>query len=131
VECLNHQGDMLLAQSDKEAGRAVAPNNYTWFTGRWGTDLRKTDFQPNSFIPSYLCSFAPFGDAIYKAPPEDQPAGAAMITPLLSSVEVNGREVPLQAGMAVTAEINTGRRRVIEYLMSPLLEHVHESMRER
>lgn len=48
-----------------------------------------------------------------------------------SSVEVNGREVPLQAGMAVTAEINTGRRRVIEYLMSPLLEHVHESMRER
>ena len=47
------------------------------------------------------------------------------------SVEVNGREVPLQAGMAVTAEINTGRRRVIEYLMSPLLEHVHESMRER
>jgi len=48
-----------------------------------------------------------------------------------SSVEVNGREVPLQAGMAVTAEINTGRRRVIEYLMSPLIEHVHESMRER
>jgi hemolysin D len=48
-----------------------------------------------------------------------------------SSVAVNGREVPLQAGMAVTAEINTGRRRVIEYLMSPLLEHVHESMRER
>jgi hemolysin D len=48
-----------------------------------------------------------------------------------SSVAVTGREVPLQAGMAVTAEINTGRRRVIEYLMSPLLEHVHESMRER
>jgi hemolysin D len=48
-----------------------------------------------------------------------------------SSVEVNGREIPLQAGMAVTAEINTGRRRVIEYLMSPLIEHVNESLRER
>jgi hemolysin D len=48
-----------------------------------------------------------------------------------SSVEVNGREVPLQAGMAVTAEINTGRRRVIEYLMSPLIEHVNESLHER
>jgi len=48
-----------------------------------------------------------------------------------SSIEVHGREVPLQAGMAVTAEINTGRRRVIEYLMSPLLEHIHESLRER
>jgi hypothetical protein len=83
VECLNHQGDMLLAQSDKEAGRAVAPNNYTWLAGRWGADLRQIDFQPNSFVPSYLCRFAPFGDAIYKLPPEDQPAGAAMITPLL------------------------------------------------
>lgn len=48
-----------------------------------------------------------------------------------SSVEVNGRDIPLQAGMAVTAEINTGRRRVIEYLMSPLIEHVNESLRER
>jgi hemolysin D len=33
--------------------------------------------------------------------------------------------------MAVVAEINTGRRRVIEYLMSPLLEHLDESLRER
>jgi len=33
--------------------------------------------------------------------------------------------------MAVTAEINTGRRRVIEYLMSPLIEHVNESLHER
>jgi multidrug efflux pump subunit AcrA (membrane-fusion protein) len=48
-----------------------------------------------------------------------------------SSVLVNGREAPLQAGMAVVAEINTGRRRVIEYLMSPLLEHLDESLRER
>ena len=48
-----------------------------------------------------------------------------------SSVLVNGREIPLQAGMAVVAEINTGRRRVIEYLMSPLLEHLDESLRER
>ena len=48
-----------------------------------------------------------------------------------SSVPVNGREIPLQAGMAVTAEINTGHRRVIEYLMSPLIEHVNESLRER
>jgi multidrug efflux pump subunit AcrA (membrane-fusion protein) len=48
-----------------------------------------------------------------------------------SSVLVNGREAPLQAGMAVVVEINTGRRRVIEYLMSPLLEHLDESLRER
>ena len=48
-----------------------------------------------------------------------------------SYLGVNGHQVPLQAGMAVTAEINTGQRRVIEYLLSPILEHVSESLRER
>jgi hemolysin D len=42
----------------------------------------------------------------------------------------NGR-VPLAPGMAVTAEIQTGERRLINYLLSPLVRHVSESMRER
>jgi len=39
--------------------------------------------------------------------------------------------LPLEPGMAVTAEIKTGQRRVIEYLLSPLLRYKHEGMRER
>jgi hemolysin D len=42
----------------------------------------------------------------------------------------NGR-VALTPGMAVTAEIQTGERRLISYLLSPLVRHVSESMRER
>src|SRR5262249_50347635 len=42
----------------------------------------------------------------------------------------NGR-VQLTPGMAVTAEIQTGERRLISYLLSPLVRHVSESMRER
>jgi hemolysin D len=42
----------------------------------------------------------------------------------------NGR-VDLTPGMAVTAEIQTGERRLISYLLSPLVRHVSESMRER
>ena len=38
---------------------------------------------------------------------------------------------PLEPGMTVTAEIKTGRRRVIEYLISPLLRYRHEGLRER
>jgi hemolysin D len=38
---------------------------------------------------------------------------------------------PLEPGMTVTAEIKTGRRRVIEYLLSPLLRYKHEGLRER
>jgi hemolysin D len=37
----------------------------------------------------------------------------------------------LGPGMAVTAEIKTGRRRVISYLLSPLTRYRHEVARER
>jgi hemolysin D len=48
-----------------------------------------------------------------------------------STVQVDGRQVTLSPGMAVTVEIKTGRRRLIEYLLSPLLKSVKESLRER
>lgn len=48
-----------------------------------------------------------------------------------STIAVDGRQVPLAPGMAVTVEIKTGRRRVIEYLLGPLLKAINESMRER
>ncbi|OED43794.1 hemolysin D [Endozoicomonas sp. (ex Bugula neritina AB1)] len=44
---------------------------------------------------------------------------------------VKDKEVPLQAGMSVTAEIRTGDRRVIDYLLSPLQQYQSEALRER
>jgi hemolysin D len=41
------------------------------------------------------------------------------------------RSAPLSPGMSVSAEIRTGRRRVIEYLLSPLQRRVQEAGRER
>jgi hemolysin D len=46
-------------------------------------------------------------------------------------MQVEDRLVNLTPGMAVTVEIKTGRRRIIEYLMSPLLRYRQESLRER
>jgi len=43
----------------------------------------------------------------------------------------DGRALPLEAGMAVTVEVMLGERRVIEFLLSPLLRYRHESGRER
>jgi hemolysin D len=48
-----------------------------------------------------------------------------------STMQVEGKQVNLSPGMAVTVEIKTGQRRVIEYLLSPLLKSVKESLRER
>ena len=48
-----------------------------------------------------------------------------------TSMQIDDRLVNLEPGMAVTVEIKTGKRRIIEYLMAPLLRYKHESLRER
>jgi hemolysin D len=44
---------------------------------------------------------------------------------------VNGADVRLKPGMAVTAEVQTGHRRIIEFFMAPFLKYKNESIRER
>jgi len=53
------------------------------------------------------------------------------IRPLKNSIMVDGAEEPLTPGMAVTAEVKTGRRRVIEYVLDPVMRYQAESFRER
>jgi hemolysin D len=48
-----------------------------------------------------------------------------------SSINVDGKRIALSPGMNVTAEIKTGKRRVIEYLLSPIQKTVTESLGER
>jgi hemolysin D len=48
-----------------------------------------------------------------------------------TQMPVDGKLVNLSPGMAVTVEIKTGKRHVIEYLLSPLLRYKQESLRER
>lgn len=47
------------------------------------------------------------------------------------TIFVNGEDVKLTPGMTVMAEIKTGERRVIEFLLSPLLRIQDESLKER
>lgn len=48
-----------------------------------------------------------------------------------STIAVEGKEMPLSAGMSVNVEIKTGERRIIEYVLSPLMQHKRESLNER
>ena len=48
-----------------------------------------------------------------------------------SAITVDGKNVNLTPGMAVTVEIKSGKRRVIEYFLSPLMQYGDESLRER
>lgn len=48
-----------------------------------------------------------------------------------SAVSVDGRDVNLSPGMAVTVDIRTGKRRLLEFILSPLLRYRQEGFRER
>ena len=48
-----------------------------------------------------------------------------------STIIVNGKEVKLIPGMEVTAEVQTGHRRIIEFFLAPLLRYKQEGLRER
>jgi hemolysin D len=56
---------------------------------------------------------------------------AARVTLDRTAMEVDGKPVNLASGMAVTVEIKTGSRRIIEFLLSPILRYRQESLRER
>jgi len=60
-----------------------------------------------------------------------QPAYVARVTLAETAIDTEEGRKALETGMAVTAEIKTGRRRVIEYVLSPLLRYRHEAARER
>jgi hemolysin D len=55
----------------------------------------------------------------------------ARLTLAKGQIDVDGRLIHLAPGMNVTAEIKTGRRSVIDFLISPLKQRVSESARER
>ena len=73
--------------------------------------------------------------------PRDKPfAGAqqtqnlvfpATLKPERVTMDVDGQIVPLKPGMAVTVEIATGKRRILEYVFSPLVETASRAMKER
>jgi hemolysin D len=48
-----------------------------------------------------------------------------------TSMNVDGRPVALAPGMSVSIEIKTGSRRIIDYFLSPLMQHAHESFNQR
>ncbi len=56
---------------------------------------------------------------------------AVALAPDRTTMPVDGVNQPLTSGMAVTVELKTGRRRLIEYLFSPLAETASTAMRER
>jgi hemolysin D len=56
---------------------------------------------------------------------------AARVSLDREQMQVDDRLVHLSPGMAVTVEIKTGSRRIVSYLLSPLMRYTQNSLRER
>lgn len=77
-------------------------------------------------------------DEAGKPPPQSQqnaqPADSAYVARLSiaeTTVQTEQGPMAIEPGMTVTAEIRTGQRRLIDYLLSPFMRYGHEALRER
>jgi hemolysin D len=64
----------------------------------------------------------------------DEKRGAifpATLTLTRCDIQIDGKRIRISPGMNVTAEIKTGKRRVIDYLLSPIERAGSESLKER
>jgi hemolysin D len=90
--------------------------------------LRKERDAPN---PDRTQSSATSSSAETKDSGPTDAAYVARISLDETSVDTEEGPLSLEPGMTVTAEIKTGQRQVISYLLSPFMRYRHEALRER
>lgn len=102
-----------------QAGQAAAIKVDTFTFTRYG------------LVPGRVASVS--GDVVKRDDDasKQEPAYAARIALERTSLDVDGRATPLSPGMAVTVEIKTSQRRILDYLLSPISRHVQEAFHER
>ena len=59
------------------------------------------------------------------------PVYEVFITPLETTLLVEGKRVPITSGMSLTAEIKVGKRRIIEFFIYPLIKYLDEGIKVR
>ncbi|MCS4511899.1 HlyD family type I secretion periplasmic adaptor subunit [Xylophilus ampelinus] len=73
-------------------------------------------------------------DTVTQDAVNDEKRGAifpALISLDQSHIDVDGKNIRLAPGMNLTAEIKTGKRQIIDYLISPIQRRTSESLKER
>jgi hemolysin D len=121
---------IIVPKEDKLEVEAMLENRDVGFVEKGQVAALKIDafpFTKFGFVPGRVVHIS--SDAI-----KDEKRGllySVLIELDKSSIVVNGKDIPLSPGMSVKADIKTGSRRVVEYFLSPLLQHKKESLHER
>jgi hemolysin D len=87
--------------------------------------------EPEALLGQVDASRAPVEKTFAGAQPTQNLVFPVTLHPERDYMMIDGRRTPLSPGMAVTVEIATGSRRILEYVFSPLVETASDAMKER
>lgn len=133
IEAMVSNHDIGFVQVGQQAAIKIDTFDYTKYgllRGRVGTVSQDAILRdnPNDKSPDR----AQGGDKRDSSEPKGQElVYAARVLLDQTQMQVDDRLVNLVPGMAVTVEIKTGSRRIINYLLSPIQKHMQQALRER
>jgi hemolysin D len=87
--------------------------------------------EPEALLNQADASKAPTEKTFAGAQPTQNLVFPVTLHPERDYMTIDGKRTPLTPGMAVTVEIATGSRRILEYVFSPLVETASDAMKER
>jgi hemolysin D len=85
------------------------------------------DFQKYGTLPGKVTHI----DRDSKEDPRQGPVYTIAVTPLKQELKVNGRWQRISSGLSLSAEVKTGKRRIIEFFLYPMIKHLDEGMSVR
>lgn len=126
--------EAMLLNKDKgfvREGQEVRIKLETFPFTKYGTLSGEVLSVSNDAIP-----FQANGDAAAQKEETAKDAAGPLVFPIRISlneekIRIDGADVAITPGMSVTAEVKIGDRRVIEFLLDPLLKMTDEAFRER
>jgi hemolysin D len=87
--------------------------------------------EPDASLNEADASRAPADKTFAGAQPIQNLVFPVTLHPERDYMMIDGKRTPLSPGMAVTVEVATGSRRILEYIFSPLVETASDAMKER
>ena len=131
IEAFIENKDIGFIREGQEAEVKVETFDYT----KYGTIKgRVSHVSRDAIDPSGTAAIDTLQNKDKQKKDQDKPKGAVYAVKVLldqSHMNIDGREVALTPGMSASIEVKTGSRRIIEYFLSPLIQHTRESLNER
>jgi hemolysin D len=132
IEAMVSNRDIGFVHAGQEAEIKVDTFNFTRYGLLHGRVLGVSQDAIARDKPQDKSNDRTLGAETASSEPKDQSLGySARVSLDRAQMNIDGNLVNVSPGMAVTVEIKTGSRRIIGYLLSPLLRYKQESLRER